>query len=579
VAATVTGIQTIPVTLTSLTSGQQLQYNGSAWVNVTPSGGSGITTLTGDVTAGPGSGSQAATVARVNGATVPAAGSLTTGNAAYVSGVSALTYSALNLAGGSGWITGTLPLGNGGTGLNTASGLTTGNVLQATSGTALGYAPINLAGGAGYVTGVLPAGNMAAVNLAGGSSSVTGQLPVANLANGTAAQILVTNSGATAPAWVSVSGDSIIAASGAVTNTAMRSGEYTWGTSGTVTWATATDTPVMTQTALASTSSASGTAGQAFTLTAQAGQAATGASHNGGAGGNIVIGSGAGGTSGSATAGASGMVQIQVAGTTMAQLGAAATDFIAMGAASGSVSSAGLIRIPSAIGTILSYSSSNTILMTLLSGPAFTVGLGNDASIQFGTSNFGFSAFPLTIANQSTPSASTGARLASVAGAGVAVGTGGAITYFAPVGSGTANTQNLTRPSQMGVGRVVATGGTVVLNVPLATSGTTGTFTFTGLIRVVTASVASVGDSFSITYRGTWKNVGGTVSLVPSLTGAVSNTTTLPIAGASDASLTTSTLVFSVSGTNIVATLTANVASGTLSAADCTIDVVEAIIN
>jgi hypothetical protein len=511
----------------------------------------------------------------VNGATVPAAGSLTTGNAAYVSGVSALTYSALNLAGGSGWVTGTLPLANGGTGLNTASGLTAGNVLQVTSGTALGYAPINLAGGSGYVTGVLPAGNMAAVNLAGGSSSVTGQLPVANLANGTAGQILVTNSGATAPAWVSVSGDSTLSASGAVTNTAMRSGEYTWGTSGTVTWATAADVPLMTQTALASTSAASGTAGQTFTITAQAGQAATGASHNGGAGANLVLSSGAGGTSGSATAGAAGAVQLQVAGTTALQLAAASTDFAAFGS---TPATSGFLRFPAGASAGNIIVAGTVDIVSVAAGPAVTFGAGN-ATIQLSTTDAIINAFPLRITNQSVPAASTGVRLASVSGAGVAVGTGGAITYFAPVGSGTANTQNLTRPSQMGVGRVVATGGTVVLNVPLATSGTTGTFTFTGLIRVVTASVASVGDSFSITYRGTWKNVGGTVSLVTSLTGAVSNTTTLPLAGASDASLTTSTLVFSVSGTNIVATLTANVATGTLTAADCTIDVVEAIIN
>ena len=74
-------------------------------------GGGGISALTGDVTAS-GSGSVAATVARINGATVPAAGALTTGNGPYVSGASALTYSALNLAGGAGWVTGLLPAAN-----------------------------------------------------------------------------------------------------------------------------------------------------------------------------------------------------------------------------------------------------------------------------------------------------------------------------------------------------------------------------------------------------------------------------------------------------------------------------------
>jgi len=55
------------------------------------------------------------------------------------------------------------------------------------------------------------------LNLAGGSNYVTGQLPVANLANGTAAQILITNSGATASTWVSMSGDATIDSTGLVT--------------------------------------------------------------------------------------------------------------------------------------------------------------------------------------------------------------------------------------------------------------------------------------------------------------------------------------------------------------------------
>lgn len=247
---------------------------------------SGITALTGDVTAS-GSGSVAATVVKINGATVPAAGSLTTGNVLQVTGSSALSYAAINLAGGANFVTGTLPAGNqaaqtmGGdvTGTTAAAvvakvngstvpaggSLTTGNVLQVTGAGALSYAAINLAGGANFVSGVLPTGNQAAqsmsgdvsgttasatvakingatvpaagslttgnslhvsgssalsysaLNLAGGSGWVTGQLPVANLANGTAAQVLVTNSGATAPAWVSLSGDVSITAAGATT--------------------------------------------------------------------------------------------------------------------------------------------------------------------------------------------------------------------------------------------------------------------------------------------------------------------------------------------------------------------------
>lgn len=51
-------------------------------------------------------------VAKVNGATVPAAGALTPGNVAQVTDVSALGYGAINLAGGANFVTGVLPVAN-----------------------------------------------------------------------------------------------------------------------------------------------------------------------------------------------------------------------------------------------------------------------------------------------------------------------------------------------------------------------------------------------------------------------------------------------------------------------------------
>lgn len=68
----------------------------------------GSATLAGDVT-GP-SGSNVAE--RIHGATVPISGALVTGNGLYVTGVSALSYSALNLGGGAAYVTGALPLTN-----------------------------------------------------------------------------------------------------------------------------------------------------------------------------------------------------------------------------------------------------------------------------------------------------------------------------------------------------------------------------------------------------------------------------------------------------------------------------------
>jgi hypothetical protein len=48
----------------------------------------------------------------INGSTVPAGGSLTTGNVAQVSGAAALTYAPVNLAGGVNFVTGILPANN-----------------------------------------------------------------------------------------------------------------------------------------------------------------------------------------------------------------------------------------------------------------------------------------------------------------------------------------------------------------------------------------------------------------------------------------------------------------------------------
>jgi len=159
-------------------------------------------TLFGDATGPVGSN----VVEKVNGASIPAAGALATGNAAYVSGVSALTYSALNLAGGSGWVTGVLPKANQGaqdmggdvTGSTAAAvvekvhgasvpaagSLTTGNAPYVSGSSALTYSALNLAGGSGWVTGVLPKANQGAQDMGGDVTGSTAAAVVAKV-NGT----------------------------------------------------------------------------------------------------------------------------------------------------------------------------------------------------------------------------------------------------------------------------------------------------------------------------------------------------------------------------------------------------------
>lgn len=81
--------------------------NTSAVTGTLPTGNQAAQTMTGDVTGT----TAASVVAKVNGATYPAAGSLTTGTVPRVTGASAVAYGALDLANSSA-VTGTLPTSN-----------------------------------------------------------------------------------------------------------------------------------------------------------------------------------------------------------------------------------------------------------------------------------------------------------------------------------------------------------------------------------------------------------------------------------------------------------------------------------
>jgi hypothetical protein len=74
-------------------------------------GAKGVVQLAGDL-AGTGGTAAAPRVSGINSATVPAGGALTTGNVLQVTAVSTLSYAAVNLAGGSNYVTGVLPVAN-----------------------------------------------------------------------------------------------------------------------------------------------------------------------------------------------------------------------------------------------------------------------------------------------------------------------------------------------------------------------------------------------------------------------------------------------------------------------------------
>jgi len=100
--AEVSGTAAIAVSkLAAGTSGQILQNNGTP----TPT----WTTVSGDVSI---TSAGVTTVLDIHGASVPVAGSLTTGNVLQVSGSSALSYAPVNLAGGTNFVTGALPVVN-----------------------------------------------------------------------------------------------------------------------------------------------------------------------------------------------------------------------------------------------------------------------------------------------------------------------------------------------------------------------------------------------------------------------------------------------------------------------------------
>lgn len=120
---TVIGLQGRPISTTFPINGQHLVWDGASWTPITPMA----------APTGPASGDLGGTypnpsVININGASVPLAGSLTTGNVLQVSGLSALTYAPINLSGGSNYVTGTLPISN----LPSLAGDVTGSITSNT---------------------------------------------------------------------------------------------------------------------------------------------------------------------------------------------------------------------------------------------------------------------------------------------------------------------------------------------------------------------------------------------------------------------------------------------------------------
>jgi hypothetical protein len=205
-------------------------------------------TVSGDCTL---AASGAVTCTKVNGASYGAGGALTTGNSAYVSGASATTYSALNLAGGSGWVTGVLPTANqanqalvgdvtGNTGADTVVALQGFGVATSTP---TSNQVLTWNSGTSKWTATTPA-SAPSVTGSGLWHSTSGTLDSA-ASHGTAGQIYVSNAGGTDAAWVTMSGAATLSSSGALTlGSISLSGDVTGTNSATVVSAISGNSPI-----------------------------------------------------------------------------------------------------------------------------------------------------------------------------------------------------------------------------------------------------------------------------------------------------------------------------------------------
>jgi hypothetical protein len=171
-------------------------------------------TMGGDVTGN----SATSTVIKINGATVPVSGSLVTGSVLQVSGAAALTYAAVNLAGGSAFVTGTLPAGNLPSLAGDATGTITANTVVAIQARSISTsAPSNgqvltWVSGSSMWTPSTPSGTIS-VTGSGFWHNTSGALDAAASVGSVAAQLPFTNAAVTDITWASVTQDISFSAS------------------------------------------------------------------------------------------------------------------------------------------------------------------------------------------------------------------------------------------------------------------------------------------------------------------------------------------------------------------------------
>jgi len=173
---TVIGIYNNPVSAITPSTGDVLLFTSGAWtpspIAPAPPGGTAGGNLSGTY--------PNPAVAAINGSSVPAGGSLTTGNTLYVSGSSSLSYGALNLAGGAAYVSGALPTAN--QAAQTMGGDISGTTTSAIVIQLQGYAISNTAPTSGYAL-VWNSGTSKWTPTALSFSTLTGDVTGAALSN------------------------------------------------------------------------------------------------------------------------------------------------------------------------------------------------------------------------------------------------------------------------------------------------------------------------------------------------------------------------------------------------------------
>lgn len=354
------------------------------------------------------------TVAQINGSSVPAGGALTTGNVLQVTGLGTLSYSPVNVGGGSAYITGVIPAGNQAS--QTMGGDTSGTTASSTVVGLRGVSLPSPSGSSNYLTyngSVLAWTGIPTLPSVTGSGlwhTTAGTLDAASV-HGTAGQLMIGNSGGTDAVFTTCSGD--------LTCSTSTAGQFNIGTiaglaGGTVILGDAVHNLSLTQPTstqatpptfalrgsqgYSAAASVGGAAG-AWTIGPSPGGAGQGGNNAGGAGalgllqgsnGGASVGSaantngggwtfttGLAGTGGGGAAGLPGAFALNVGATAIGSLGLSANDFVAMGAIPATT---GFIRLPTSSTTaIVRRNSANSGDETVL----FTVGNsnGSDATL------------------------------------------------------------------------------------------------------------------------------------------------------------------------------------------------------